>query len=85
MGSVQCSLFTVSRWACGFSAVFSVDSFTVGVWVQCSVLWSQFQGGRVGSVQCSLLTVLLWACVFSAVFSVDSFTVGVWVQCSVLC
>ena len=38
MGSVQCSLLTVSRWACGFSAVFSVDSFTVSVWVQCSVL-----------------------------------------------
>ena len=32
MGSVQCSLLTVSRWACVFSAVFSVDSFTVGVW-----------------------------------------------------
>ena len=25
VGSVQCSLLTVSRWACGFSAVFSVD------------------------------------------------------------
>ena len=36
MGSVQCSLLTVSRWACGFSAVFSVHSFTVGVWVQLS-------------------------------------------------
>ena len=38
MGSVQCSLLIVLLWACVFSAVFSVDSFTVGVWVQCSVL-----------------------------------------------
>ena len=38
MGSVQCSLLLVSWWACGFSAVFSVISFMVGMWVQCSVL-----------------------------------------------
>ena len=65
--------------------MFSVDRFTVGVCVQCSVLCSQFHCGRVGSGQCSLFTVSLWAYGFRAVFSVDSFTVDVWVQCSILC
>ena len=70
---MQCSLLTVSVWACGFSAVFSVHNVNVIVWVQCNVLFtvslwacgfsamfcSQFHCERVGSVQCSLFIMLM--------------------------